>query len=91
MASDTDINIVGRIVREARNRKGWKQSDLAAHIQDLFDDVKVAQQRISKIERAQISDPGIRELTRIAEALDIDPDALRSLFDSRPVPHLVAS
>lgn len=77
MPSSTDIIVVGRILREAREQKGWRQADLAGRS-------RVGQQRISKLELGQVADPGVRDLTRLAEALEINLDQLTAPFASRP-------
>ncbi|MEH2425755.1 MAG: helix-turn-helix transcriptional regulator [Nostoc sp.] len=64
-------NIIGFRVREAREKRGWDQVELAA---TLFVDfkIKLEQSDISEIER-QVRGVKDYELNAIALALDVDP------------------
>jgi transcriptional regulator with XRE-family HTH domain len=73
MPSTADVEAVGRIVREARERRGWLQADLRQH-------TGIRQQQISKLECGQIANPDLGEVIRICDALDIDLDDIAKVF-----------
>jgi transcriptional regulator with XRE-family HTH domain len=73
MPSTTDVEQVGRIVREAREQRGWLQVDLGRY-------AGVRQQQISKLECGQIANPDLGELIRICDVLDIDLEDIAKIF-----------
>lgn len=78
MPSTTDVEEVGRIVREAREQRGWLQADLGQY-------AGIRQQQISKIECGHVANPDIGELIRICDVLSIDLDVIAAVFRrSRP-------
>jgi transcriptional regulator with XRE-family HTH domain len=77
MPSTTDVEQVGRIVREARERRGWRQSDLGQH-------AGLLQQQISKIENGQFANPDLGELIRICDTLEIPLDVIAAVYRRRP-------
>lgn len=87
MPTPTDTEAVGCIVREARERRGWRQSDLGQH-------AGLTQQQISKIENGQIANPDIGELVRICDACGIKLDAIAAVYrrpSGRRRPQLLAA
>jgi transcriptional regulator with XRE-family HTH domain len=57
-------------LREARTRRGFTQAQLA-------EKSGVEQAVISKLERGVVKNPGFRIVLKLAEALRLDPRALR--------------
>ena len=57
-------------LRQARARRGWTQEQLEAKS-------GVSQAAISAIERGVRSDPAFSTVTKLAEALGVDPRELR--------------
>lgn len=61
MATDICV-IIGRRIRKLRLKRGWTQQILADH-------AELTREHISAVETAR-SEPGLRALERIAEALE---------------------
>lgn len=57
-------------LKEARQRRGWTQEQLEAAS-------GVSQAVISKIERGEVQDPASSTILKLADALRMDPRALR--------------
>lgn len=64
MAVSENTNSIGFRLQKARKRRGWTQEILA-------DESGVSQTGISEIESGAITNPGIKTLSRLARALDI--------------------
>lgn len=60
---------VGTVIRDARERKGWTQEDLAHEVRRRNPSVKLAASQLSTYERGAHT-PRLPVLSAIAEALD---------------------
>ena len=67
-------NISGQRIRQARERMGWDQNELAAALQVDFQ-IKLDQSDISEIER-QVRGVKDFELNAISRLLDVSPEWL---------------
>jgi transcriptional regulator with XRE-family HTH domain len=76
MPSTTDVEQVGRIVRERREQRAWRQSDLGER-------AGVNQQQISRIENGVLANPDLGELIRICDVLEIDLDVIADVYRRR--------
>lgn len=68
------VNISGPRIKQARERMGWDQNELAAALQVEFE-IKLDQSDISEIER-QVRGVKDFELDAISRLLEISPDWL---------------
>lgn len=78
MPSTTDTALVGQILRDARKQAGLSQEDVAAAF-------GWRQNRVSKFELGQVSNPSMRVLVRFSEVLGIELESLAAPFRSAPL------
>jgi transcriptional regulator with XRE-family HTH domain len=66
----------GKVIRQARERKGWTQTDLALAVTDLLPGGRVAHQTtISRWERGEVT-VSVRYRPALVAALGVDRDLL---------------
>lgn len=69
---------LGEKILELRQQKGWKRNDLVRKIakSQMRNDLKIANRYVYRIEKNEIKNPGVYNIKKIANALDVKIDDL---------------